>query len=1215
MDGEEFFFRGDKLPTNDEIFEFVNTRTKYGKQPQNFALRKMAEAVHDIWQKADTCPLSVPAILAQGQKLLNERRNFLRSSRRDQSKPPLPQVQVSEFTKKRRHPSTGRETSKRQSTSIYKTPATSITDDEVQEVLENLLEQIVEKEEEIKTVPRKINLRNDCNAEQKWKKEVGLHLFDVFSEVERKKAESSGMAFDEAFLEDQRGPRKQFMDTSKETKEFKMSEAQKKERERRQKNYKNSAIGDFTTVTYSPFETGASSDVMDDYVAPQEEVSQPQFISVIKTRAEKFNAVSSVLKGSSKKSVGTQVEAEFTFPQVSTRLPSSKNPGTYSNQLNPRILAAGSLMMGIAGLTTTQSILSLKIVSNIMFNQEYILPPSMEKEYRKQIKIRKKLAKCKMNSSSQSTTLQSEIENSRQAVAEIISTQTEGIEAEEGSNYDSEFPFDKPDAEGSEVLDLIQVENRGISTKGRRELSKMLCKPTTMRTAHHLISTLGEQQQAQEMIESQHVNLIPDETARQGGWGKMAGAVLKVGSKYRALRLQTIGSGNHSSWVDTIVHMLKRLATASRNDVSKIWKSIMIMVSDMCRVNMNLAVDVAQQLGCSWKPGQAYCNLHPRLMMSRCIVEVWKSHQTRIGHDKLFPSLEYCNLDASNDSLVKQVLDAEMSLSAKKWAERSWNKHHEITEWLQRRGIKNETGPLREIRFGELEAKALTGAYHLDHIDQFLQVHSDIRNKLTCFLRSVLPMREVILFYLIGAALIGIHIGEPYVVLLMVRKAKMTELIKIFPQLYLELLNPPNNFTQLDQPAITCLKDAWIDPKDEFDPPYPKTQMDFLANYLNNVEKKYLELFCREVSKEIAEGFKRQKGDVFGFGDGSQSHLNILDQVPEEQLDAVETTSISVEQFFGEVDQKTKVSGGCQAKNKICDDLVIKHTEDLIVKQLNERNFILKPLKVVAKELDELQFQFDKKQTNLIASGLKDDEAVILSKETQVQRVVRQCKESHGGPIHNVAELEKLIADKSDEKALGQALNLEIRYRKFTCLLKVATNNELFRQQGIDNKLRITHLKQLLTDDTKPKSHASMSDIEALYEEIQPPIEASSWQESTEDRSEQDVNWLLNGSWPLTKQEQVIVLLESSFVVATVEDCQKDHADLHFMKSLSVKGFPPLSHWVTDPTAKTISTPKESVLKLRPILQLKGTNRKNLKFFLENLEILVQYMESQNVVL
>ena len=213
--------------------------------------------------------------------------------------------------------------------------------------------------------------------------------------------------------------------------------------------------------------------------------------------------------------------------------------------------------------------------------------------------------------------------------------------------------------------DLFGIEVREISTKGAQELrARMLCKPSTLRAAHHLISTLGEQQQAYEMIENQRVNIIPDGTARQGGWGKMAGAVLKIGNKFRALKLQTIGSETHSSWVEVIVHMIKRLATASGKDVAAIWNAIMVMVSDMCKVNMNLASDVAQELGCSWKPGQAFCNLHPRLMMSRSIVEVWKRHQSKIGHDKLFPSLEYCNLDASNDSLVKQVLDATMSLSS-----------------------------------------------------------------------------------------------------------------------------------------------------------------------------------------------------------------------------------------------------------------------------------------------------------------------------------------------------------------------------------------------------------------------------------------------------------------------------------------------------------------------------------------------------------------------
>ena len=229
-----------------------------------------------------------------------------------------------------------------------------------------------------------------------------------------------------------------------------------------------------------------------------------------------------------------------------------------------------------------------------------------------------------------------------------------------------------------------------------------------------------------------------------------------------------------------------------------------------------------------------------------------------------------------------------------------------------------------------------------------------------------------------------------------------------------------------------------------------------------------------------------------------------------------------------------------------------------------------------------------------------------------MQRVVRQCKESHGGPIHSVAELESLVTSKENEKALASALNLEIRYRKFTCLSKVATNNELFKQQGIDNKLRVTHLKQLLTDDTKPKCHASISDIEALYEDAQAPVEASSMQENGNDSSKSGADWLLNGSWPLEEQEQVIVLLERDFVVATVDKCHEDNAELHFMKPLHVKGFPPSSHWVTDPIANTISTPKESIIKLRPLLEIKGTHRKNLKFFLKNLDILLQFIEAHN---
>ena len=74
--------------------------------------------------------------------------------------------------------------------------------------------------------------------------------------------------------------------------------------------------------------------------------------------------------------------------------------------------------------------------------------------------------------------------------------------------------------------------------------------------------------------------------------------------------------------------------------------------------------------------------------------------------------------------------------------------------------------------------------------------------------------------------------------------------------------------------------------------------------------------------------------------------------------------------------------------------------------------------------------------------------------------------------------------EKNSEKELASALNLEICYRKFTCLLKVGTNNALFKQQGIDNKERIINLKKLLNDDTRPKCYATMSDMEIFMMKV-----------------------------------------------------------------------------------------------------------------------------------
>ena len=144
------------------------------------------------------------------------------------------------------------------------------------------------------------------------------------------------------------------------------------------------------------------------------------------------------------------------------------------------------------------------------------------------MKLRRKLAK--LDSSIEPSTAES-IGSTRQAMSDIVINLADhddnNLENEPSSNTGDSDDLD------AETTDLLEVEERSISHTGKRELlSRMLCKPSTLRTAHHLISILDKQQQALEMMETKHVNLIPDGTACQGGWGKMAGAVMKIGEKY-----------------------------------------------------------------------------------------------------------------------------------------------------------------------------------------------------------------------------------------------------------------------------------------------------------------------------------------------------------------------------------------------------------------------------------------------------------------------------------------------------------------------------------------------------------------------------------------------------------------------------------------------------------------------------------------------------------
>ena len=322
------------LPTKGEVFTFITTRTKYGGFSQSGAIADAAEKVNKIWKNADVCPMSKEGIIKRCVTLLKDRSYFLNKLQKEKNlnHTSLPSPSPSEFTRKRRLPSTSRQPSRRVSTSKFKRCVTksAFEDGAISEDVSALLSEIVDKivniEIEKKSdIPCRINLRADSSAEQRWLSQVGCDLFDVFSEHERVKVITNGYAFDEEFLADQRGPRKLRMDTSKVTEEFELDLSQRSERERRHKNYIASATMDFSVISTDLDSTSDEpGEVLQDSLS---DIGEIQYISAVRTRSTKSLDVEAAVLGTSKRSIASQTDDSL-FPTVSTRIYSKKNKTT-----------------------------------------------------------------------------------------------------------------------------------------------------------------------------------------------------------------------------------------------------------------------------------------------------------------------------------------------------------------------------------------------------------------------------------------------------------------------------------------------------------------------------------------------------------------------------------------------------------------------------------------------------------------------------------------------------------------------------------------------------------------------------------------------------------------------------------------------------------------------------------------------------------------------
>ena len=453
----------------------------------------------------------------------------------------------------------------------------------------------------------------------------------------------------------------------------------------------------------------------------------------------------------------------------------------------------------------------------------------------------------------------------------------------------------------------------------------------------------------------------------------------------------------------------------------------------------------------------------------------------------------------------------------------------------------------------------------------------------------------------LGAALVGLHVSFPYMNMLIDLKVNHIKLLEILPAMHKELLEYPESFAQLDRPGIPSLGFAWLNPFDKDSSPYGVDVSNSLVEAIHSSDIYLLDKYLRELCSMLAVILQRQRGNAYGFGLVPDSSEHVLKQLSKEKLEDAPTHTKAVENLYG-VEDMILSRFGPQSFERSQDDLVIRYSSDLLDQS---HVWSSKRMRKLAKKMDKTQKQFTTEQKRLVSSGVKPAEAILLTNENKIQRVVEQCRQLHGGPISKEEELDDLLERfKDDGENLQKALILEIRYQKFT-YLNVKDSNPLFAQLKLSREQLVTNLRLLIKncalslkaavtiDDLKmaieKPANLSESGAESLPSDT--PLEIiSPIPQVVVGLPVRNITSIGPVLWPPKLQDHLIANFEDGYRICEVIKVNKQNeVRAELMKPKPIKTAPLAKErefWVRPVNQSRVWLNPESILPIYPVLEV-----------------------------
>ena len=168
-------------------------------------------------------------------------------------------------------------------------------------------------------------------------------------------------------------------------------------------------------------------------------------------------------------------------------------------------------------------------------------------------------------------------------------------------------------------------------------------------------------------------------------------------------------------------------------------------------------------------------------------------------------------MNINDKTIVIQILDVWIRLTSNCWHGRMWNCYNSFTTFAEKRGLVNVTCSMPTDSVS-LKNVVVAECTWLRAGFPWIETFSDIRNTLSCYLRSVINLIDICVFQWEATSLIGLHVTTPFMSMLLDYKVTLRELLDILPTLYKDLCSYETYFNKLDGSAVKSFTKLWQPP-------------------------------------------------------------------------------------------------------------------------------------------------------------------------------------------------------------------------------------------------------------------------------------------------------------------------------------------------------------------------------------------------------------------